>query len=147
MHSSVEGRRFEKFLVIAAKRDGWRTIQLPAGARFVGRGKVIPVKGPFDFIFQKDGQVIFCDAKSRDDVVLPYSTVNQDQVFELLKLSPFTSGYIVHFRPLNQVGFISAKQLAGLSPHSSIKYTETVPMGFGASFSFGRLFENKGSEN
>lgn len=142
MSAQKEGKTFETFLKTVAGQTGWSVIQLPAGAKFIGRGKIIPTKGPFDFIFQKNGKIIFCDAKSYFNNSIAFSRINQDQVVELLKLRQFKAGYIVEFKEINQCGFIPVKRLAALRPRESIEYSDCVPLGHGELFRFERIFDD-----
>lgn len=146
MSAQKEGKAFETFLKTVARQTGWSMIQLPAGAKFIGRGKIIPVKGPFDFIFQKNGKIIFCDAKSYFNDKIAFSRINQDQVVELLKLRHFKAGYIVEFKEINQCGFLHVSRLAALRPRESIEYSDCVPLGHGEVFKLERIFDDDTQE-
>lgn len=126
LHSRIEGSIFENRIIMQSRMEEIALIQLPTGARPVGRvGKrptLIPVKTPFDFVLVKNRSVAFIDAKSTSDKTFQYSQITQHQIQKLdeLQREGMVAGYLVHFRTTDDVVLFSADQLMNLRPRESL---------------------------
>ena len=135
-YAHIEGENFEVLLEYFASRSGWDVEKIPMGARIVyARGKpvTVAVKTPFDFIFCKEGKVIFVDSKKTDGKTFAHSKIKSHQLESLLlkEKHGVKAGYIVHFKALNQVIFFSAGLLSSISARESLKPENGLLIGGG----------------
>ena len=134
-HSKIEGNAFEEILARAARFEGIAIIKIPDGARRVprpgGRPLLLPVKTPFDFFFAKNGKVAVVDAKTTSGSNFSYGMITVHQVLSLLDMenNGVRAGYIVYFRKVNQIVFLSATQLALLRPLQSLTPADGMNLG------------------
>lgn len=108
------GKAFEQLLKSQAQRQHWEVIQIPTGAKWINRFKVIPVATPFDFVLINDfPNVIYCDAKQTENKTFPRTKIKPHQLECLYKLHSrkFSAGYIVNYVKLNRTVFFSANTL------------------------------------
>lgn len=125
------GNAFEGLLKINALRDGWHTVQLGSMVRWVGKNKFVPIPSPFDFVFLRDGEALFVDAKFTKNNTFTFSSLTRHQVESLCEVGrqKFKAGYIVHFEPTDKVVFFEAKTLIGLRPYESLSETNGIVLG------------------
>lgn len=135
LHSRIEGSIFENRIIMQARMEEIALVQLPTGARPVGRvGKrptLIPVKTPFDFVLVKSHAVAFIDAKSTSDKTFQFSQVTQHQIQKLdeLQREGMVAGYLVHFRSSDDVVLLHADRLMKLKPRESLTPKDGVWLG------------------
>lgn len=136
--SQEQGRAFEEYFSDSCKRQGFVSIKLPLGAivygsTSFGKPKFRLAKSPFDFIVggQIGGHAVaaYIDCKTNQGATFPRSLIDWKQVENLELFSRFghPSGYLVHFRKLEQIYFFSVKQL--MSCEGSLKPEHGVLLG------------------
>lgn len=125
------GSSFESILVMSAMIDGWLPIQIGSMVRWIGKNKFVPIKSPFDFVFLRDKESIFVDAKYTEQASFSYSKLTDHQIESLGKVrnQGFLSGYIVNFESLKKVVFFDTKKLKNLRPYESLSPEDGVLIG------------------
>jgi len=138
--SRNNGLRFEAILLHSAFKSGWTAMKLPDGGRQVHR-KFIRVPVQFDFIFAKQGIVIFADAKTTIASGYAHSQITRHQVDELLRLEKAgtIAGYIINFETKNQVRFYSASQLDQLKRGESLNDQSGILLGSSTNIDLGQI--------
>ena len=128
--SRNNGLRFEAILLHSAFKSGWTAMKLPEGGKQVHR-KFIRVPVQFDFIFAKQGTVIFADAKTTIASSYAHSQITRHQVDELLRLEKAgtIAGYIINFETKNEVRFYPASQLDKLKHGESLNDQSGILLG------------------
>ena len=135
LHSRIEGSIFENRIIMQARMEEIALVQLPTGARPVGRvGKrptLIPVKTPFDFVLVKKHAVAFIDAKSTSKKSFSFADITQHQIQKLdeLEREGMVAGYLIHFRTTDDVVFLHAASLMELKPRESLGPKDGVWLG------------------
>lgn len=131
------GNAFEGLLKIYALRDGWLTIQIGSMVRWVGRNKFVPIPSPFDFVFLRNAEAIFADAKFTKNNTFTFSNLTQHQIDSLSEVGNqrFKAGYIVHFEPSDKVVFFDIKTLVRLKPYESLCHENGTLLGSSADIS------------
>ena len=142
--AKARGEQFETLLTHSAESKGFRTIRIPDGCKQLFR-RIIRIKSPFDFVFVRGKQVLFCDAKYVTGKTFTYSMVNFDQVqnLRLLESQGHPSGYIINFNHELEsiVCFASARQLFALRKGDSLSMHSLVRLGSFHSFDLGVIFD------
>lgn len=107
------GASFETNFLELSKLAGITTTRMPDGCRVVGRGRIVRVSTPFDWILSLDGKVALIDTKTTDATLFPPSKVSEHQVVELLnhQAQGILAGYVVEFRKEAEVVFVPARRL------------------------------------
>lgn len=127
-----QGNGFEQIVKTMGKLTGWTVVKIPDGCKHVGKGKIVPVKSPFDFVLSKNGQSIFFDAKTYDQECVNTSQLNYRQL-EILYALEFDAkepaGYVIYFRPVNKVIFFPASILLTLKTDQSLHHSKGVDLG------------------
>lgn len=111
----VEGNIFEDLFKGQAQRDGLLVLKNWYSCRFIGRGKVLVIKGQLDFtLSNQEGKVGFFDCKSYANDYFVYSDLDEDQVKRSILYNDYNipSGFIVWFRPTKNVYFFSGRMIA-----------------------------------
>jgi hypothetical protein len=125
------GNGFESvFETITSKK--WTVTRIPDGCKQLGLNKIIRKKSPFDFLLTGSAaRSFYCDAKTTQADRFSYSTINQDQVTELLRIEKngHVAGYVIEFRQVGKICFASASLLAALAPRESLKAWDCVDLG------------------
>lgn len=140
------GSFFEHAIEHQANRENIMFIKIPDGCRRVRTPiglKLIPVKTPFDFVIGKNGTVCFFDAKSFDKNRLTRSDVVLHQITSLysFETEKFIAGYLVYFRPINEIVFFDASQLVGLEKTGiSLNAEDGTYLGSIEKFNISKLF-------
>lgn len=114
------GKSFEEIFQYRCNATGVKVTRIPDGCRQVGRGKLIRVKSPFDWIISWEGKTAFVDTKAYSGgAYYPPSLVDQNQVTEFEKHraagSITAAGYLVHLRKSSSIVWIPSYELADLS--------------------------------
>lgn len=140
------GEVFERAIEFRAAYQKLSIIKIPDGCKRVNgpRGlKLIPVFTPFDYILFSDGYGITFDAKTVDQNTFAYSQIERHQVASLLRCAEnaLRSGYIIWFRPLDLVSFVTVKTLKSVNPRQSITPEHGIILGKGSGFDLKKLFE------
>lgn len=104
------GAQFEIQFQTACLMESLQITKIPSGCKTFGRGNLVRVKTPFDFIVSTESKTAFLDTKTTAGKTFPKSMIEDHQVDEMVKHS-CVSGYVVQFRELNQVVFFTAKVL------------------------------------
>lgn len=127
----ASGTGFEILIKANAERSGWTCTRIPNGCRWIGPGKIVAEKTPFDFVITKRGRAVFFDAKSIVANKFTHSMVDLNQVHALQPIGEdlFPAGYIVWFRKAKKVGFIPVLDLVSLKPRCSISLNQTIILG------------------
>lgn len=111
------GADFERIFLYRCHSSGIAIDRLPDGCKvtggYGGRPQLIRVKTPYDFICSYQGSFGLFDTKCFDGDHITASKVTDHQLASLLmhERQGAVSGYIVYFRPIDQVHFYSASAL------------------------------------
>lgn len=112
-HNKQNGKIFEELFKACAKRQGLLCIQNHLTARMVYKGRLQVVPGELDFkICSQDGRVAYLDCKSFGKSYFTFSDLSRPhQVERAVLYNDFKvpAGFVVWFRPTNQVVFFSGK--------------------------------------
>jgi penicillin-binding protein-related factor A (putative recombinase) len=105
--------------------------------------KLIRVKQPFDFILTGFGKTICLDAKSTEGSTFPYSSIDEDQLHELNRISKniFRAGYLVFFRTANKIIFLTCEKLSQLKPRESLDIEDGLDIGTRWNLNLSKLFD------
>jgi penicillin-binding protein-related factor A (putative recombinase) len=119
MSNSIIGRateaQFENELDVS--RIAW--VRVPDGCKVVGRGRIIRVKSPFDYIANVNGKNVCVDVKHTMSTTFSVSKINKEQVGSLLRVNH--GGYMVYSKPTRCWYFINVRQLKyAVDMHKSI---------------------------
>jgi penicillin-binding protein-related factor A (putative recombinase) len=129
------GANFEMVLHKSALFDKFTVVRIPDGCKR-SRGTIYQVQSPFDFIFAKNGQVIFVDAKTTSSKSFSYSQIKIHQLVNLKNLEykagnlqSIFAGYVINFAEENKTIFASASLLANTMRKQSLKSTDGILIG------------------
>lgn len=141
-NNRIQGVQFEKILEKHCNQQGVLFIKLPIGAKPIGRGRWIRQTSPFDYVLLHEGSAVFLDCKSLDSKTISYSTLTEHQITSLSAIREHgsLSGYMVWFRPINQVVFFEVKTLLGLKPRQSLSPQDGIYLGRFENIALGTLF-------
>lgn len=126
------GNGWENDLVKLVQLKGWVSIRIPDSCKRIGRGKIVPIRSPFDFCFAKNGVVVFADAKTLEGPTFANSSCNRSQLAHLIALETAArcvAGYVVFHRSINRVIFYRASILWALRPGNGLRITDGIDLG------------------
>jgi hypothetical protein len=113
--SQRTGASFERWVVDAFESRGWDVVRIADGCRVVGKGKLLRVAQPFDFVAVMGPMVVFFDAKARDLVKLRpsvlgtgTSTTAQAETLKALGRHGHPCGFLVLLKPVSELWWIPA---------------------------------------
>lgn len=131
-----EGKGFEHTFLLNARRSGFTVLQIPTGCKNIGRGRIVKVKTPFDFILIKNGKTIFIDTKSIDDKTYSHSRLTRHQLIALDDCfrAGCLSGYVINFRSIDKTYFAPIKHLWNLTPNQSLRPENLIFLGSSTQF-------------
>ena len=106
------GDLFETVFLRTCRGNGVAITRIPDGCKQVGK-RIIRVKTPWDWALSYNGRSAFIDTKTVDKVSFAYSSVTDHQVRALHthEAAGAVAGYVIWFRPSDQVVFIPASRL------------------------------------
>lgn len=147
------GDLFERMLFFASSMESLNLIQIPMGAKVVGKSKVVKLPSPFDFILQKMGESpVFFDAKTKNSDSMAYSDFFDDgstqrQLLTLLTATKFgtKSGFIIWFRKSDRIIFVDALKVGTMEPRSSIGTDDGTDLGSSSHFQLSHLWPTDGT--
>lgn len=95
-------------------RETWAkghfSVRIPTGARIIGRGRMLPVKTPFDFACSVHGQAVFFDAKSTENKAFNIATfatatgkVHQFNALMAAHTAGAIAGYLIWFIAMRRI--------------------------------------------
>ena len=142
------GDLFERLLFIAASVESLNLIQIPMGAKVVGKSKVVKLPSPFDFILQKMGEpAIFFDAKTKNGPTMSCSDFFDDgstqrQLLTLLTATKYgtKSGFVIWFRQPDRIVFVDAVKVGTMKPRSSIGTDDGTDLGSSGNLQLSKLW-------
>lgn len=108
------GKQFEFLFYKQAQRSGFLAQKNDLSCRIIGKGKLIPIKSELDFkLISQDGRVGFFDCKSFAGDHFYTSDIDKKQIERatLYKEWGVPSGFVVWFRDLNKVCFITGGKI------------------------------------
>lgn len=139
------GAQFEELLKHSAEAKGFRTVRIPDGCLQVSAVKMIRVKSPFDFIFVRGAQIVFCDAKCVTGSTFPYSKINHDQLKHLrtLEAQGHKAGFVIRFNDGSETTthWVGAYQLNALQSGNSLTPQSLIALGSLNEIDLGRIFD------
>ncbi len=140
LKAKKNGDYFENIFMFFANRSGFNFIKIPNGCKVLDKGKLVPVKSPFDFILCNSVYTIFVDTKTTKQNVFSFSAINQNQVLNLLKVKNENnySGYIIDLN--GEVVFFCVSKLKTIKPGESIKKEDGVYLGSIKEFDLRRIY-------
>lgn len=122
-----EGKSFELHLIDMAHLEGFAVLHIKPAARWIRNpgqpmARPIPEKSTIDYVFGKDGQAIFLDAKSCDQNTFGKSLIKKHQIDKLVEFRDrgFACGYLVYFRKINRVCFFNATTVEAVKENESL---------------------------
>lgn len=112
IHAKKQGNNFESIFEQACRRRGVIATRFPDGCRTVGKGQLLRVKTPWDWILSFAGKCAFIDTKTCAGR-FPYSHIETHQVIEMSRHEEngLIAGYAIWSRGEDQVFFIPASAL------------------------------------
>lgn len=127
------GRQNENYIVSFMRIRGWESIRVPNGSRTVRADlsvKQIYEKSPFDFVFLKQGRVIFTDVKHTQGNTFVFSKIKVHQLIELTKCEKagYQAGYLVTFSAHKVTRFFSASLMAQLKSRGSFTTEDGISL-------------------
>ena len=142
------GMEWENRLISQCSLYDLSVIRIPDGCKQVAAGRLIRVRTPFDFIVADHFQAAFLDTKTIDATSFGYSLIDQNQLNNLLKLHDkgHVAGYLIWFKPLDQVLFFNAGQLLEVRPGNGLFLPSGLLLGSVSDFNPCVLFD-KSPEN
>lgn len=146
--SQKKGEDFENLMRMRAAIVGYTAIRIPNGARRAGKF-LIPIKSPFDYVFVRGREVIFCDLKTTSKKSFEHSAIKENQINNLYALENHghPSGYIVRFEIDGVLVFFDASLLLRRSKiKGSLKPVDGIVLGDRERLDFGPLFNRTPSE-
>jgi len=116
------GENWENRLVSQCSLYDLEVIRIPDGCKQVGARQLIRVRTPFDFIVSDHYQAAFLDTKTVQKSSFGYKEIDQNQLGNLLKLwrHGHAAGYLIYFRPIDQVIFFHAGLLNDVRPGNGL---------------------------
>lgn len=116
------GSGWENRLVSQCSFYDLDVVRIPDGCKQVAAKRLIRVRTPFDFIVADHYQAAFLDTKTVSKPSFGYTEIDQHQLSNLLKLwnKGHAAGYLIYFRPIDQVIFFNASLLAGIRRGSGL---------------------------
>jgi penicillin-binding protein-related factor A (putative recombinase) len=109
-------------------------MRIPDGCRRipVGRGvRLIAVKSPCDWVCSYNGLTAVIDTKTIDRASFPFNLINPDQVRSMNALTPGGTlrGYVIWFRKIDRVVFISCEKLKTVQTRGSVSVEDGIDLG------------------
>lgn len=144
--ANAHGKQFEALVQRHANKEGLHIIRMPDGCRTVrtktGELKQLRVQTPFDFVLIWKGSVAFLDCKTFESDRIAKSQLTEHQVEALWQIeqNDCPAGYLIWFRDINSVAYITAKKLKALEPRSSILAREMLFLGEIENFELTNIF-------
>ena len=140
--AKTRGQQWENLLRSSAGFEGWYTVRLPDGCKQISQNNIIRVKTPFDFIFVRNGNAIFADAKTTKAKNFSRSMIDPFQVKELAAISNqgLVAGYIIRFELTDQVIFFHSHVLLAVRPNSSLDPKDGIVLGNSREISLEKIF-------
>jgi penicillin-binding protein-related factor A (putative recombinase) len=133
------GMLFETFIKGMCAIQGISVTQIPSGCKWVSRDKAFPIKSPFDFVLGYEGRSVFLDAKSTIANTFAYSSIDQDQLSNLITASNGGgAGYII--RKPDGVWFVDYKILMMVKPREGVDFSKAIYLGDNLRCDFRRVF-------
>src|ERR1700677_1848263 len=107
------GSLFEKLFLTTCRGNGIAVTKIPDGCKQVGRGGVIRVRTPWDWILTYNSRTAFIDTKTTHDAQFACSAIVEHQVLELSshERAGALAGYVIWLRQTNRVFFMPASRL------------------------------------
>lgn len=129
--AKAQGQIFENLFKNTAFRFGFHVFHIPMGAKQVSANKMIRVLTPCDFILWHELGAAAIDVKSTSKSTFSYTDTTTHQLTDLLKVEflGFMAGYVIHFRELNKISFISARRLTRLKARESVRPEDGILLG------------------
>ncbi|RYF52455.1 MAG: hypothetical protein EOO38_00150 [Cytophagaceae bacterium] len=131
------GAHFEKLLVHRAQLCGLLILRNELSFRYQGGGKMLPIRTDLDFrICNKRGQTAFCDAKSFDQDYFTFSQITEHQLrrARIYEAYNVPAGFVVWFKPSQQVLFYAGNVLHQMGPRSRFTSAHGVSLGHALNF-------------
>lgn len=143
------GLAWENLFESNAYHAGCGVIKIPDGCRQVGKGKMIRVKTPFDFVIMKSGKSIYLDTKTTLGTRWTFSDCDRHQMYwlEMCAKAGHRAGYMVEFRALKRIVFFSIARLSRLQPRESLSPDDGLQISVADDrLDLGRLFYERTQE-
>lgn len=128
--AKANGQFFENLIKVLFQKCGYYIEKIPSGCIWIGKF-ARPTKTPFDYIAAKNKTVLIFDCKSVNSNSFSYSQIESHQLKSLASFQScgINAGYIVWFRPENNIVFYSADILKNLRPRCSLKASDGIVLG------------------
>lgn len=129
--AKARGDIFENAFRAAAYRAYFKPIQIPMGAKFVGKDRMIRVRTPFDFVLIHRKGTVFLDTKISLKKTFSYTQCTPHQVAELMEIERLghLAGYVVYFSELNRIVFFHSHKLTRLQLGMSLRPEDGEDLG------------------
>lgn len=130
--AKAHGKGFEKFIESAAGIAGFNVTRMPDGMVSRGLNKMQRIKTYYDFILLKpDDKIIFLDCKTTNNKTFSHSSLTQHQVIKLKEIHDlgYAAGYVIEYRPLNEIVWFPASTLKFLKPGQSLRPSDGLALG------------------
>lgn len=135
--NQIEGAAFEKAFSFTAARQGLFCVRNGQECRFLGNGRVLPVKSNLDWMLAfPDGRVVFVDTKSFRGCHFTYSQLSQAQLRRARRYEQFSilAGFVVHLRQSRHVVWFSVAHVDKKGPRSAFGHADGTLLGTFTSF-------------
>jgi penicillin-binding protein-related factor A (putative recombinase) len=139
------GQLFEQVFEYRCRLSHVSVTRIPDGSKRLSQKVIIPIKSPFDYVASFEGKIALLDTKTIEGDKFSHSLIARHQVMEMAKhynqlLAP--CGYVIWFRSIKQVGFISAHALADrVGVRGSFGIKDCVLLGADTAFDCRRIFD------
>lgn len=139
------GQMFENLFRSNLFRARMAFDRMPDGCRVVGKGRMIRVRTPYDWIVTHEGRSAFLDTKSFDSDRLMPSNIEAHQLKALTAQANAgaLAGYVIWFRPSDVVAFASATDLSRIVINGKgVHASELKALGTSRAFDPRLIFES-----
>lgn len=105
------GRAFEDLFESMCRIHFVNFTAIPDGCRVVGRGRLLRVPTPFDYVASYHGMVALLDTKTVQGKRFVPSDIKKHQLSAMLDHPKVLSGYLILFREVNYVGWLPSGRM------------------------------------
>lgn len=126
------GKQFEEIFEIVARISGLLPIKNHLKAKVGWKGEIRLLKSNLDFmLISQSGQVGFFDCKTFADDHFSYSQIDQAQIDTAVLYNYWNvpAGFVVWFRPTNQVCYFKGSAINKKGPGSSFNEKDGLVLG------------------
>lgn len=127
----IQGKFFEEALELHARLRGFYIEKNHLAAKYIAKGKIQTYRADLDYKIIHRGITGFFDCKSFDGEKFGFTQITGFQLDKSLLYAErgVPTGFIVYFRPINEVRYFHPTVIARSGSGSSLKHTQGVLLG------------------